>query len=81
MDGDIKTVEACRAFFYDAIDFFKDRPWITAQGMKISYQILMKAYVSLKQMAPEKYPSIGDEEVKLTKLTDRLTYPDGYNWL
>lgn len=80
-DGDIKTVEACREFFYDAIDFFKDRPWITAQGMKISYQILMKAYVSLKQMAPEKYPSIGDEEVKLTKLTDRLTYPDGYNWL
>ena len=81
-DGDIKTVEECRAFFYDAIDFFKDRPWITEQGMKISYQILMKAFASLKQMNPEKYPdSIGDEDMRLTKLTGRLTYPGGYNWL
>lgn len=79
-DGDIKTVEACRAFFYDAIDFFKERPWLTEIGMKLSFQILMKAFVSLKQMNPEKYKDTFVEEHKLTELTGRMNYRDGYNW-
>jgi len=79
-DGDVKTIEECREYFYNAIDFFKERPWMTATGMKCSYQILMKLYAHLGKLAPEKYPDIIEEDSRLTKLTNRLTYPDGFNW-
>lgn len=80
-NGDVKTIEECREYFYNAIDFFKERPWLTEQGMKISYQMLMKLYAHLSQLVPEKYPNIMDEDSKLTKLTNRLKYPGGLNWM
>lgn len=77
---DVRKIEECREYFYDAIDFFKERPWLTAQGMKMSYQILMKAYVHLHQIAPEKYADVMEESYKLGRLTDKAKYPDGWNW-
>ena len=67
-DGDIKTIEECREYFYDAIPFFKERPWIKKQGMELSHDILMKIYVHLNDFDPYKYPDITAEEFKLRKL-------------
>lgn len=67
-DGDIKTIEECREYFYDAISFFKERPWIKKQGMELSHDILMKIYVHLNDFDPYKYPDITAEEFKLRKL-------------
>lgn len=67
-DGDIKTIENCREYYYNAIDFFKERPWIKKQGMNLSHDILMKIYVHLHDFDPYKYPDIVAEEFKLRKL-------------
>ena len=67
-DGDIKTIEECREYFYDAIPCFKERPWIKKQGMELSHDILMKVYVHLNDFDPYKYPDITAEEFKLRKL-------------
>lgn len=79
-EADIKTLEACREYFYNAIDFFKERPWITQQGMKISYQVLLKIYVHLHNLDPVKYPDTINESSKLSRLTNKAKYPDGWNW-
>lgn len=66
--GDIKTVEKCREYFYDAIDFFKERPWIQKQGTELSYEILMKIYTYLNDFEPFKYPDVKAEDLRLRKL-------------
>lgn len=76
-NGDVKTLEECREFFYEAIDFFKERPWLTAMGMKMSYQVLTKLFLHLHDFAPEKYPDPLAENVKLRRLTERSKYDDG----
>jgi hypothetical protein len=73
-------LEKCRAYFYDAVDFFKQRPWLTAQGMKLSYQILMKCFCHLHELAPEKYSDILTEEFRLAKLTEKYKYSDSLDW-
>lgn len=65
---DVKTIESCREYFYDAIDFFKERPWIKQQGMQLSFDILMKTYAHLHDFAPDKYPDFMAERIKLRKL-------------
>ncbi len=65
---DVKTIESCREYFYDAIDFFKERPWIKQQGMQLSFDILMKIYAHLHDFAPDKYPDFMAERIKLKKL-------------
>ncbi|MBR6415866.1 MAG: hypothetical protein IKS22_07150 [Bacteroidales bacterium] len=67
-DKDIKTIEKCREYYYDAIDFFKERPWIKKQGMELSHDILMKIYVHLHDFNPSEYPDITAEEFKLRKI-------------
>ena len=79
-DGDVQMLEQCRAYFYDAVDFFKQRPWLTAQGMQLSYQILMKIFCHLHDLAPEKYPDFFAEECKVAKLTDKFKYPNNWEW-
>ena len=66
--GDIKTVEKCWEYFYDAIDFFKERPWIQKQGTELSYEILMKIYTYLNDFEPFKYPDVKAEDLRLRKL-------------
>lgn len=65
---DVKTIEKCREYFYDAVGFFKERPWIKDQGMKLSFDILMKVYAHLHDFAPDKYPDFMAERIKLKKL-------------
>ena len=79
-EKDIKTLEECREFFINAVDFFKERPWLKETGMKISYKVLLKIYAHLHQMAPEKYPDFGEEVCKVSKLTEKGKYPDSYSW-
>ena len=79
-EGDMEMLEKCRAYFYDAVDFFKQRPWLTAQGMKLSYQILMKCFCHLHELAPEKYSDILTEEFRLAKLTEKYKYSDSLDW-
>ena len=78
--GDVKLLEQCRTYFYDAVDFFKQRPWLTEQGMQLSYQLLMKIFCHLHDLAPEKYPDFNAEEVKVAKLTDKFKYPNHWEW-
>ena len=78
--GNVPVIEECRAYFYDAVDFFKQRPWLTAQGMQLSYQILMKAFCHLHELAPEKYPDFFAEECHVSKLTEKFKYPNNWDW-
>lgn len=79
-EGDLETLEKCREYYYDAVDFFKQRPWLTAQGMQLSYQILMKIFCHLHDLAPEKYPDFFAEECRVAKLTDKVKYPNNWDW-
>lgn len=79
-EKDIKTLEECREFFNNAVDFFKERPWLKETGMKISYQLLIKIYAHLHQFAPEKYPDFGEELCRVAKLTEKSKYLDSYTW-
>ena len=79
-EGDLQILEQCWDFYYGAVDFFKDRPWLTAQGMKLSYQILRKLYYHMHDLDPEKYPNPIGQEFKLAKLTDKHKYPDNWSW-
>lgn len=79
-EEDVKTLEECREFFNNSVDFFKERPWLKETGMKISYQILIKVYAHLHKLAPEKYPDFREELSRVSKLVEKRKYPDSYNW-
>lgn len=79
-EEDIKTLEECREFFNNAVDFFKERPWLEETGMKISYQLLLKIYAHLHKLAPEKYPDFMEEVSRVSKLTNKKKFPGSYNW-
>lgn len=79
-EGDLPTVEQCWDYFWNAVDFFKERPWLTAQGMKISYQVLRKICFGLYHLDPVKYPDPMKLEGKVAKWTDKYKYPGNFNW-
>ena len=79
-EDDQPTIEQCWDYFWNAVDFFKERPWLTAQGMKISYQVLRKICFKLYHLDPVKYPDPMKLEGKVAKWTDKYKYPGNFNW-